>query len=65
MMPIGAAIGALIVFFVARIDDRYMALRYTWLANGAVHAALFVFGRSRLATAKIEAARAVGAAPTQ
>ncbi len=58
MMPIGAALGGLIVFVVERFADRDLALRATWLAAAIVHVGLFVFGRARLTTDKIEAARA-------
>jgi MFS family permease len=57
MMPIGAAVGGLIVAAVGVVADRDVALRATWFASAAVHLGLFVFGRSRLTTAKIEAAR--------
>ena len=36
---------------------RILALRSTWFAAAAVYAGLFVFGRAKLTTAKIEAAR--------
>lgn len=58
MMPIGAAAGGLIVFAVDRFTTRDWALRSVWLADALVHAALFVFGRQRLTTARLEAARA-------
>ena len=58
MMPIGAAASGLIVFVVDRYTTRDWALRSVWLADALVHAGLFVFGRSRLTTARVEAARA-------
>jgi MFS family permease len=58
MMPIGAAAGGLLVFVLERSVDRDLALRATWFAAAAVHVGLFVFGRAKLTTAKIEAARA-------
>lgn len=61
MMPVGAALGGLIVYVVDRVADRELALRWTWFANAIVHAGLFWFGRARLTTAKIEAARAATA----
>lgn len=62
MMPIGAALGGLIVFVVERMANRDLALRSTWFAAGAVHIGLFVFGRAKLTTDKIEAARAAAIA---
>jgi hypothetical protein len=64
MMPIGAAIGGVLVFVVERSADRDLALRSTWFACGLVHVALFVFGRTKLTTDKIEAARAAATANT-
>jgi hypothetical protein len=58
MMPIGAAIGGVTVAVVTTVADRDWALRATWLVNGGIYLALFVFGRAKLTTAKIEAARA-------
>ena len=61
MMPIGAASGGILVLVVERTANRDLALRSTWFAGALVYAALFVVGRSKLTTAKIEAARAEGA----
>ena len=62
MMPIGAALGGVTVAIVATFADREMALRATWIADvAAIHVGLFVFGRAKLTTEKIEAARAAGA----
>ena len=58
MMPIGAAIGGVVVFVVERMANRDLALRSTWFAVALVHVGLFVFGRAKLTTDKIEAARA-------
>jgi MFS family permease len=58
MMPIGAAIGGLVVVIVDAFASRAMALRATWIVNGLVYTALFVVGRAKLTTAKLEAARA-------
>jgi MFS family permease len=57
MMPIGAALSGLIVFVVDRFASRDWALRSVWFADALIHAGLFVVGRSKLTTAKIEAAR--------
>jgi MFS family permease len=61
MMPIGAAIGGVTVAVMTTVADRDWALRATWLVNGGIYLALFVFGRAKLTTEKIEAARAAGA----
>ncbi len=61
MMPIGAAIGGVIVFVVEGLADRVLALRATWFACAAIHVGLFILGRTKLTSDKIEAARAAGA----
>lgn len=58
MMPIGAAVGGLVVLTVDSFATREMALRATWIVHAAIYLALFLAGRSKLTTAKIEAARA-------
>ncbi len=62
MIPIGAALGGALVWIVERWVDREFALRSTWFAVAAIHAALFVFARSKLTTEKMEAARAAATA---
>lgn len=62
MLPIGAAFGGVLVWVVERQVDREFALRSTWFVSAAVMAGLFVFGRSKLTTEKIEAARAAATA---
>jgi hypothetical protein len=57
MMPIGAALSGVIVFVVDRFTTRDWALRSVWLANAVVHVGLFVFGRAKLTTDKLESAR--------
>ncbi len=57
MIPIGAAVGGALVWIVERWVDREFALRSTWFAVAIIHAALFVFARSKLTTEKLEAAR--------
>jgi hypothetical protein len=64
MMPIGAAIGGATVVVIDQFASRDWALRSTWFLSGAIHLALFVVGRARLTTDKIEAARAAGIAAT-
>jgi hypothetical protein len=61
MMPIGAAAGGLVVVAVSAIASRELALRTTWFVCAGIHVLLFVFGRARLTTARIEAARAAAA----
>ncbi|MDW3216207.1 MAG: MFS transporter [Ilumatobacteraceae bacterium] len=63
MIPIGAALGGAIVWVLERQVDREFALRSTWFAQAAIIAACFLFGRSKLTTEKMEAARAA-ATPT-
>lgn len=64
MIPIGAAIGGMWVWTVERLVDREFALRSTWFVVGGIHAVLFVVGRSKLTTERLEAARAAATAPT-
>jgi MFS family permease len=64
MMPIGAAIGGLTVVVVDQFASREWALRSTWFVSAGIHAVLFAFGRSRLTTERIEAARAAAPATT-
>jgi MFS family permease len=61
MMPIGAALGGLIVAGVGAVSTRTLGLRMVWFADAAIHLGLFIVGRSKLTTAKIESARAAGA----
>lgn len=58
MMPIGAALGGFIVWFVDQFTTRRWGLRSVWFADAAVYLMLFVVGASKLTTAKIDAARA-------
>lgn len=60
MMPIGAAVGGLVVLVVEGIGSRELALRATWFLSGVVHLALWAVARRRLTTERIEAARAGG-----
>ena len=57
MIPIGAALGGVLVVVVERVANRDLALRSTWFATAVIQLGLFVFGRARLTTDKIEAAR--------
>ena len=58
MMPIGAAIGGVLVAVVDSFASRDLALRSTWVLYAAIYTALWVTARSKLSTARIEAARA-------
>ena len=64
MMPLGAAFGGVLVWVVEREIDREWALRATWFAQAAIYVGLFVFGRAKLTTEKMEAARAAATSPT-
>jgi MFS family permease len=57
MMPVGAAIGGATVTIVSHLADRRIALRSAFLLDGAIYLCLFIVGRSKLTTAKLEAAR--------
>jgi MFS family permease len=59
MMPLGALAGGAVVLVVDAVASRERALRAVWLVNAAVHLGLFAFGRARLTTTRIDAARAV------
>lgn len=57
MMPIGAVVGGVVVVVVDAFASRDVALRATWVVGGLAHVVLFVMARTRLTTARIEAAR--------
>jgi MFS family permease len=57
MIPIGAALGGLTVAIASNFLSRNWALRSVNFVNAAIYLVLFVVGRSKLTTAKIEAAR--------
>lgn len=63
MIPIGSAIGGVTVVIVESLADRQLALRATFWMAAAVGLLLFVFGRAKLTTAKIEAAKLEAADP--
>jgi len=58
MIPVGAAIGGVIVAVVAVFGDRELALRVPWVVAGGIDVALLVYAAPRLTTARMEAARA-------
>lgn len=62
MMPIGAALGGITVTVVTPLVNRHFALRSAFFLDASIYAVLFVVGRSKLTTAKLEAARAAAAA---
>jgi MFS family permease len=62
MMPIGAALGGLIVVVSEWFTTRELALRMPWFIGGGLSLALFVFAAPKLTTAKFDAARAAAAA---
>jgi MFS family permease len=57
MMPIGALLGGTTVVVISSIADRRIALRSAFLLDGLIYLCLFIVGRSKLTTAKLEAAR--------
>jgi hypothetical protein len=62
MMPVGAALGGATVAVVSHLASRHTALRCAFFFDAAIYAALFVVGRAKLTTARLEAARAGAAA---
>ena len=57
MMPIGALLGGTTVAVVSSVANRRIALRSAFLLDGVIYLCLFIVGRSKLTTAKLEAAR--------
>lgn len=57
MMPLGAAIGGITVAVVGHLANRRLALRSAFFLDGAISTCLFIIGRCKLTTAKLEAAR--------
>ena len=58
MVPIGAALGGVIVTVSERFADRELALRMPWFVAGGIEFALLVFAVPRLTTQRMDAARA-------
>jgi hypothetical protein len=58
MIPIGAALGGLVVLFAQHFVSHTMALRTVWFVDGGVHVILFAVGRRLLTTERLESARA-------
>lgn len=65
MMPIGLAVGGLIVSTTESAGGRELALRMPWFVAAAAFGVLFIYAAPRLTTAKIEAARTEGIAAKQ
>jgi MFS family permease len=59
MMPIGAALGGITVTVVSHLANRRIALRSAFFLDSAIYVCLFIAGRRKLSTAKLEAARAM------
>jgi len=58
MIPIGAALGGLVVVVSEAFTSRELALRMPWLISGALSMALFVVAAPRLTSARFAEARA-------
>ncbi len=63
MMPIGAALGGLIVVVGEQVASREVAQRLPWLIAGALTIALFAYAGPRLTTASFAEARAAALEP--
>ena len=57
MMPLGAALGGITVIVISDLANRRIALRSAFFLDAAIYAGLFIVGRKRLTTEKLEAAR--------
>ena len=57
MMPLGALLGGVTVTVVSHFASREIALRSAFFLESAIYLCLFIVGRSKLTTAKLEAAR--------
>ena len=62
MMPIGSAVGGLIVVVTEVLAGRELALRMPWFVTAVAYLLLFVYAAPKLTTEKIEAARVAGVA---
>lgn len=58
MIPIGAALGGLVVAVSRRFVSDEMSLRMVWFVDAGIHLLLFLFARRLLTTERLEAARA-------
>jgi MFS family permease len=64
MMPIGSLVGGLVVALGDQVTTREVALRLPFVIAVVGNLLLLAFGTRRLTTARIEAARAAGKAPS-
>lgn len=64
MMPIGTALGGVVVWLAERRWSRITALRAPWFVSAAISVVLAVMAIPRLTTERIESARAAGVART-
>jgi len=64
MMPIGSALGGLLVVVLDGPVSREMALRIPWFVQGTIYAVLFAAGLRLLTTDRIAEARAAAESPT-
>ena len=62
MIPIGAALGGLVVLVARSFVSHEMSLRVVFFVDAAIHAALFIVGRRVLTTERLESARAAAVA---
>jgi MFS family permease len=65
MIPIGAALGGLVVLVGQHFMSHAMALRSVFFVDGGVHVILFVVGKRLLTTERLESARAEALARTE
>ncbi|MEN9646715.1 MAG: hypothetical protein RL238_3384 [Actinomycetota bacterium] len=61
-IPIGAALGGLVVMISRQFLSHEMSLQMVWFVDAAIHAVLFFVVREKLTTERLEAARAEGVA---
>jgi MFS family permease len=62
MIPIGAALGGLVVTVSAHFVSHEMSLRMVWFVDAGIHVVLFLVGRRVLTTERLESARSAGVA---
>jgi MFS family permease len=62
MMPIGSAIGGVVVVVTEALASRDLALRMPWFVTATSYALLLLYAIPRLTTERIESARAEGVA---
>jgi MFS family permease len=60
MIPIGAALGGVVVAVSRQFVSNEMSLRMVWFVDAAIHFVLFFFVRRLLTTERLEAARSAG-----